>query len=943
MSVTRATLAEQQQAQARQQELKFTLILKRVARAAPAAPAAPVSSRADDGDNNGNDDNDNSAIAIGQKTTFESLVSRREKEIFKNPTAFSAWPQCGALQSLNHCDLTPFHEKVIDADKLVRRLAQLRVLEADVLGTTNELNDLKAAVRKLEATVNRLEDEAADMKRRLQIAEEAVASEVDSEGVRTAKDDVRKANHRVDMANDDVRTAKDDVRKANDRVDKANDRLTEAEDVESVQSCVETAVCKIDQLITRLLDDIERANHHRSSLLSQFRLKDKTSYEYLHAIVAVEMFEQPEADWNAFEKCAACLHVFVLHKLRDSDVARCVRGALQQALSAPGSALTERSLATADGLLSVASRLGRGPPYTKNMCFVASALCELATRFTRAPQLLNESTVRLHNNKVLTNAFDGASLEVEHSTVAEDHAAVARNTSDAAVRHDASRIHDEVVFAQGEIVLRGETVMPDQSDRKKAGDRNRLIYATFKQWSALRSIGDRYSFGLFATEFRLEMWLLLPLYWRVTLKVPIFDIDLATPGQHDYGRLFDYLCDVVAINHVMQSSTWNLGLGPTASLDPDSEIGKKGRDDGDDNDDGGFGRCARGRARMQQNGRFAEAAQSAAPLGTPSVHSGAAKQQQHSVLMCRLLGGCQLSQKEWSDSHSVVSVFVVDGGAKVLKLLAANDAATAREAARELFVHTLLTRNAPAAIVPLVAATSAEWIADDFVARHLGLRACDAVTVLEMACADADGPNWASLDGVSLSTRGEQLLAALAALAAAGVVHGDVKPLNIVVHEGTVRVIDFGVSAVLDLSGRSERVPARGTRWFMAPEVAASEDGWTTLTPAVDVFGAGRVLSLAESAMRSCAPLRALVERMTVVDAGDRPTMAEALREWRSSVAAALCPPPPQKQAPLSAANPNRLPRAPTVTLLKEARARQSVGVENENDAARLVTHRTQH
>jgi serine/threonine protein kinase len=76
-------------------------------------------------------------------------------------------------------------------------------------------------------------------------------------------------------------------------------------------------------------------------------------------------------------------------------------------------------------------------------------------------------------------------------------------------------------------------------------------------------------------------------------------------------------------------------------------------------------------------------------------------------------------------------------------------------------------------------------------------------------------PNWASLDGASLSARGEQLLAALAALAAAGVVHGDVKPLNIVVHEGTVRVIDFGVSAVLDLSGCSGvcRRAARAGSW----------------------------------------------------------------------------------------------------------------------------------
>jgi serine/threonine protein kinase len=124
---------------------------------------------------------------------------------------------------------------------------------------------------------------------------------------------------------------------------------------------------------------------------------------------------------------------------------------------------------------------------------------------------------------------------------------------------------------------------------------------------------------------------------------------------------------------------------------------------------------------------------------------------------------------------------------------------------------------------------------------------------------------------------------------------------------------------LLDLANFSEPVPARGTPWFMAPEVVESAGGLTKLTPAVDVFGAGRVLSLAESAMRSCAPLHALVERMTAVDAADRPTMAEALCEWRSSVAPALRPPPPPlKQAPLSTAKPNRLP-------VKQAR--QSVGL----------------
>jgi hypothetical protein len=279
------------------------------------------------------------------------------------------------------------------------------------------------------------------------------------------------------------------VRTAKDRFDK---ELGDGA-VEDAQRSVEDAVNEIATMTRRLVGDLDKANHHSSSLLSEFRVKDEKSYEYLQAIVAVATFAKPEADWNAYEKCAASVHKLALRKLRGSDVARYVHDALHGALTlaaaaAPGSALTVRSLATADGLQSVASRLSAlGSPCVNEMCFVANALCELAKRINR-PQPLqkpNEATARLHNNKVITNGFDAASLEVQHSTDAEDIAAVTRDTSSAAARHGLSRIHDEVVFAQDEIVLRGETVMSDHSDSKKTGDCNRLFYATLKQWSVL--------------------------------------------------------------------------------------------------------------------------------------------------------------------------------------------------------------------------------------------------------------------------------------------------------------------------------------------------------------------------------------------------------------------------------------------------------------------------
>jgi predicted negative regulator of RcsB-dependent stress response len=853
-------------------------------------------------------------------------------------------------------DVSVFVDAVIEIEKMVKSQE----------ATQAALSRLENAERTLSAATAQVDDAQAQVKNaKFDVVEAKAALQSERQSLATAQEDVRVAAQlRVDAAQGDVRAAQGDVRAAQGRVDEAKGDVRAAQGrVDEAQSRFDAAQSRfnldddtatldarlrgINELVEQARSDQFKCNDARVSLIRKFRLSEPLTYASKVAIVEVAALQrQPR---NEYELCAVKLHERVLNLLRANDVAVKVRSMLHAAAHSLN--VQENDRATSEGLCNIAKALSSasaGERDFKELTFVVAALVELEHRCNDVLRDLwrcNEATVRLHNGQLLTSAFAGAQCEISHSTKHEDAAAVERDTTSATAHHSVGRRHDEIVLAlddKATVVLRGETAMRAHKQQKRQTDQNRMLYAVLKQWIVPDAVTHTsYSFVLFALEFELEMSVVVPLYWRVLLQVPIFKVDLSDPSKLTYGVLFDYLRDVVAISQVVKSKAWvALGETPTNTGTPGTN-GSGGAGGGGDDDDGGFGGPPPARIRKMANGQSAQTAEAPAPVIAPSAP--AQQQQNHSALVCRLFNGHKLAQHERSDSTSVVSVFVVDGGAKVLKLLAANDAAMAREAARELFVHTLLTRNAPAAIVPLVAATSGEWIADDFVARHLGLRACDAVTVLEMACADERSPDWAGVDGVLLSARGEQLLAALAALAAAGVVHGDVKPLNIVVHEGTVRVIDFGASAVLDLSGRSERVPARGTRWFMAPEVAASEDGWTTLTPAVDVFGAGRVLSLAESAMRSCAPLRALVERMTAGDAGDRPTMAEALREWRLSVAAALRPPPPQKQAPLSAANPNRLPRAPTVTLLKQARARQSVGVENENDAARLVTHRTQH
>ncbi|ROR00457.1 serine/threonine protein kinase [Streptomyces sp. 2132.2] len=86
------------------------------------------------------------------------------------------------------------------------------------------------------------------------------------------------------------------------------------------------------------------------------------------------------------------------------------------------------------------------------------------------------------------------------------------------------------------------------------------------------------------------------------------------------------------------------------------------------------------------------------------------------------------------------------------------------------------------------------------------------------------------------------LAEALDAIHRAGVIHRDLKPANIIVAEDGPRVIDFGIARALDGTSLTQTGMQVGTPGFLAPEQLT---GGRTLTPAVDMFALGVVLTQA--------------------------------------------------------------------------------------------------
>jgi eukaryotic-like serine/threonine-protein kinase len=167
-----------------------------------------------------------------------------------------------------------------------------------------------------------------------------------------------------------------------------------------------------------------------------------------------------------------------------------------------------------------------------------------------------------------------------------------------------------------------------------------------------------------------------------------------------------------------------------------------------------------------------------------------------------------------------------------------------------------------------------------------------------------DGPSLAQviqdrgpLTGSALHGVAVGIATALTAIHGAGVIHRDLKPGNVLVAMGGIKVIDFGIARAFEATSQHTRTDQMvGTVAYMAPERFSDDP----VGPAADIFAWGAVVTYAATgrtpfaadsapatAMRILtqppelsrvpASLRGLVESALAKDPRDRPTARQLL------------------------------------------------------------------
>ncbi|MER6141356.1 bifunctional serine/threonine-protein kinase/ABC transporter substrate-binding protein [Streptomyces sparsogenes] len=267
------------------------------------------------------------------------------------------------------------------------------------------------------------------------------------------------------------------------------------------------------------------------------------------------------------------------------------------------------------------------------------------------------------------------------------------------------------------------------------------------------------------------------------------------------------------------------------------------------------------------------------------------------------IGGHRLLARLGAGGMGVVYLARGAGGALVaLKVIRAEHAADpafrVRFGREARAVRGLTGRR----LVPVVAAdpeAEQPWLATEFVPGPSLAEAVEGHGALPVA---------------AVRTLGRRLAEALAAVHAAGVVHRDVKPGNVLLALDGPRLIDFGIAHAAGATALTAPDAVVGTPGFLAPEQARARA--EKAGPPSDVFSLGCVLAYAASARRPFgsghaagvlfrtvheepdlaevpAELRGLIGACLAKDPARRPTaarLAAALRDPRTSLARDIPP-----------------------------------------------------
>ncbi len=137
------------------------------------------------------------------------------------------------------------------------------------------------------------------------------------------------------------------------------------------------------------------------------------------------------------------------------------------------------------------------------------------------------------------------------------------------------------------------------------------------------------------------------------------------------------------------------------------------------------------------------------------------------------------------------------------------------------------------------------------------------------------GPNLAerTSQGASIDCErlARELLGALAHIHAAGIVHRDIKPQNVLVApDGSAKLIDFGIALPSDATSLTQTGQLLGTARYIAPEVMRGMPA----TERADLYSCGIVLADCLGGEPPAA-LRGLVESLSNAEPDDRPRSAE--------------------------------------------------------------------